>query len=97
MSDRELFNRFNVRRMDRFPSYIMLVDTTGDSWFVKGNTLYHRDNRRRDNKEQFHRQCEVKSFYHALNYIKSHSQKYTSPRVNKREQRLNSLFDLIKN
>lgn len=92
MSNHEL-KRYNLKSARQMETGLMLVDTSGDEWLLKGTTLLHRDNRRSDNKVAFHFQRNVSSLNQALKYIKGHSQKLTTPK--KRTCRMEYLFSLI--
>lgn len=90
MSNKQL-RRYNITNMVVYNEITRMIDTAGDSWYFKNNTLYHNDNRNKRGNVTYHFQCKVKSFSHALGYIKGHSMKLYRPR----KCRMEMLFDMI--
>lgn len=93
MSNHEM-RKYNIKSYREVKEGLLISSIDGDEWLLKAdNTLLHIDNRRSDNKVQFHHQCTVKSLHHCLCYIKSHSQRLIKP--NKRMDRISYLFSII--
>lgn len=72
---------------------LLIVDNSCDEWLLKGNTLFHMDNRRKDNKVQFHLQRSVKDLQSAIKYIGGHSKRLNT--IHKKQCRMEYLFSLI--
>lgn len=94
MSNQKM-REFNIKSVRSMKDCTLISDTSGDEWRIVGTSLYHLNNRSKRGNMEYHFQCKVKSFYHCLGYIKSHSQKYITPKSNSREIRMNYLFSII--
>lgn len=89
----QAMKKYHIKSIKNMKECVLITDTSGDEWRLVGASLFHLNNRNRRGNMEYHFQCNVKSFYHAIGYIKSHSQKYIIPK--KRINRLDYLFSLI--
>lgn len=93
MSTNEM-RKFNIKELRDVKEGVWIVSVDGDEWLLKSDLiLLHRSNRNRRNNLSMHRQCEVKSFYHAMKYIKSHSERLFKKPT--KQSRIEFLFTLI--
>lgn len=82
--------KHNIKSIRKVAQGLLIADTSGEEWLLKGNILLHSNTRGKIN--EFHRQCEVCNFTHAIKYISSHATKLTrKPRLS----RIDYLFSLI--
>ena len=90
MSNKQM-KKYNIVSIRTYGDEILISDISKDEWIIRGNTLYHRNNKGTEN--EFHYQKKVDNFAHAIKYISGHATRLT--RKSNKVSRMDYLFSLI--
>lgn len=90
----ETLDKYNIKEIRTMKDGILfIVDNSCHEWVLKGNILFHMDNKRSDGKSHYHRQREVRNKMDAIKYIAGHSHRLTT--IHKKQCKMERLFAMI--
>ncbi|MGL5327900.1 MAG: hypothetical protein ACRDD7_01440 [Peptostreptococcaceae bacterium] len=93
MSQEDL-QKHNIKEIRTMKDGVLfIIDKSSHEWVLKGNILFHMDNKRCDGKAHYHKQREVANLTHAIKYIAGHSHRLT--KLHKKQCKMERLFAMI--